>query len=289
MPEVNAGSVAAESSAPNIRWLNSQDVGFDADSITDQDSDVTPTPGFASTSAQNFTSSLSPAQLTRSAAGDPIPRLTTDISIHPSPTLPTQISNPNSVAPTNVSSPGGLIIRNSQAVPTTSALPEVPRKRGRPKIQKPEVYGPKRRRGRPLGTGHKQKAKELYGEGGNNASESVRRPRGRPRKQAVPSSVSVQFGKVFVAGSHSCTHLVNAPPSHLNPASLVMSETCTAAPPLPSFTASSSSNVVSTSAASTRADNSGPLPSGATRCSMVIPDEDPQRTTDDFDDDKDPV
>lgn len=80
--------------------------------------------------------------------------------------------------------------------PALSASASAPlhRKRGRPKgSANPVTYGPKPRRGRPPGTGHKQK-QILLGQGG----AVTRRPRGRPKKQAsLPAaSVSIEFGKV---------------------------------------------------------------------------------------------
>jgi hypothetical protein len=80
--------------------------------------------------------------------------------------------------------------------PALSASASAPlhRKRGRPKgSANPQAvtYGPKPRRGRPPGTGHKQK-QILLGQGG----AVTRRPRGRPKKQASLPAVSIEFGKV---------------------------------------------------------------------------------------------
>jgi hypothetical protein len=80
---------------------------------------------------------------------------------------------------------------STSAVPTSAPLR---RKRGRPKGgAKPVIYGPNPRRGRPPGTGRKQK-QSLLGQGG--AIGLPVRPRGRPKKQVSPPAVSIEFGKV---------------------------------------------------------------------------------------------
>ena len=82
------------------------------------------------------------------------------------------------------------------SAPSTSAVaPSFPhRKRGRPKgAPKPLIYGPNPRRGRPPGTGYKQR-QGLVGQGG--ATRQAARPRGRPKKQVSESAISIEFGKV---------------------------------------------------------------------------------------------
>jgi len=136
------------------------------------------------------------AQLAWFSSGDCILRLTPPNSVQPLPNSMT--SSFHSSSPMQSFNPDAAFIKNAQAASVMSNVPRAPPKCGRPKIQKLEMYGLKRKCGRPPGTGHKQKARELYGEGGNGASEASRRPRGkgRPRKEVVPSSISIQFGKV---------------------------------------------------------------------------------------------
>lgn len=82
---------------------------------------------------------------------------------------------------------------STSVVPASAPLHQ---KRGRPKgsaSAKPVIYGPTPRRGRPPGTGRKQKESLL----GGNMRLPVR-PRGRPKKQVSrlsPPAVSIEFSK----------------------------------------------------------------------------------------------
>ena len=113
----------------------------------------------------------------------------------------------------HIALPGPLIGLSSEPLrlypqspaPSTSAVPTAPlhRKRGRPKgsrgAPKPVVYGPAPRRGRPPGTGYKQKQSQS-GQGG--ATRPTVRPRGRPKKQVSLPAISIEFGKVIQSFQH---------------------------------------------------------------------------------------